>query len=383
MPAAVKTYYEILGVAPTASPEEMHTAYLKLAHKYHPDKTGGDKAAENKLKAINAAYDTLKNPEKRKLYDQELQGPREARFERGFQGAQVFGGAGGGFRPEDFGGFEDLFGSFLGGRDGRARYQGAQPGNDIEAAMTVTLREAALGGSKKIRVARDDACSTCGGNGVAPGTQPQPCPTCGGSGMVQRSQGAAFSIGQPCPRCGGAGSIIPNPCPKCRGAGMVRTERELTVSIPAGIEAGARMRLAGEGDPGERGGPRGDLYVQIEVARHAFLTRDGADIKCEVPAPFSVALLGGAVPVPTLTGTADLKIPAGTQNGAVLRMRGLGAARLRGRGRGDQLVQIKVEVPAGVSEADIEAVRRLSHEAKPGYYPEYQRYVQRVRRSKT
>lgn len=386
MPAAVKNYYEILGVSQDASPEEIRSAYLKLAHRYHPDKTGGDKAAEEKLKAVNEAYDTLKKPDKRKRYDEELRGPREFRFEGGpggfrRQGAEGFGG----FRPEDlggagFGGFEDLFGSFFGGGAARARYRGPQSGNNVEAQLTVSLRDAALGGSKRIRIARRDTCGTCGGSGAAPGTKPQTCPTCGGTGTVQQSRGAAFSIGQTCPRCGGTGTIIPHPCPTCHGTGSVQVDRELTVTIPAGIEPGARMRLAGEGEPGERGGPRGDLYVQVNVAPDEFFTREGADIKCEATVPLNVAVLGGTVTVPTLTGTAKLKIPPGTQTGAVLRMRGLGAVRMHGKGRGNQLVQVKVEAPSRLSEADKEAVKRMSFDSRPGYYPEYQQYLQKVRR---
>ena len=379
MPAAVKNYYEILGVSRKATPEEIRSAYLKLAHKYHPDKTGGDKPAEEKLKAVNEAYDTLKNPDKRKQYDQQLQGPREFPFE----GGRGFGA--GGFRPEDlggagFGGFEDLFGSIFGGLGGRGRPAGPEAGNDVEVGLNVTLQEAALGGTKRIRVPRRDTCKTCGGSGAAPGSRPQTCPTCAGSGMVQRLQGAAFSIGQPCPRCGGSGSVIPNPCPTCRGAGAVQTDRDLTVTIPAGIESGARLRLAGEGEPGERGGTRGDLYVQINVAPDEFFTRDATDIKCEATVPLSVAVLGGTVTVPTLTGAAQLKIPPGTQTGAVLRMRGLGASRMHGRGRGSQLVQIKIEVPSRLSTADQEAVKRMSVETNPNYYPEYQQYLQRLRR---
>jgi molecular chaperone DnaJ len=384
MPAAVKNFYEMLGVSQKATPEEIRTAYLKLAHKYHPDKTGGNKAAEEKLKVINEAYDTLKSPDKRKQYDQELQGPREFRFEGGGAGA-----GGGGFRPEDlggagFGGFEDLFGSFFGGQGGRGqggrtRRAGPEPGNDVEVGLAVALREAALGGSKRIRVPRRDNCKTCNGSGAAPGTHPQTCPTCGGTGMIQRSQGAAFSIGQPCPTCGGTGSIIPNPCTACRGAGSIQTDRDLTVTIPAGIESGARLRLAGEGEPGDRGGPRGDLYVQINVAPDEFFTRNGSDVKCEATVPFSVAVLGGTVTVPTLTGTAQLKIPPATQDGAILRMRGLGAAKMHGKNRGDQLVQIKIEVPSKLSPVDREAVKRMSVETNPGYYPEYQQYLQRLR----
>ena len=387
MPAAVKNFYQILGVAQKATPEEIRAAYLKLAHRYHPDKTGGDKPAEEKLKGINEAYDTLKNPEKRKQYDQELQGPREFRFDRGFEGAGGFTTGAGGFRPEDlasagFGGFEDLFGSILGGLGGRARRAGPEPGNNVEVGLTVTLREAALGGSKRIRIPRRDTCKTCAGSGAAPGSRPQTCPTCGGSGMVQRSQGAAFSIGQPCPQCGGTGSVIPNPCPTCRGAGAIQADRDLTVTIPAGIESGARLRLAGEGEPGERGGPRGDLYVQINVAPDQFFTRDGSDIKCEATVPFSIAVLGGAVTVPTLTGTAQLKIPPGTQTSAILRMRGLGATKMHGRARGNQLVQVKVEVPSRISEADREAINRMSVETNPAYYPQYQQYLHRLKKSK-
>jgi molecular chaperone DnaJ len=382
-----KDYYELLGVAQTASQDEIRKAYLKLAHAYHPDKTGGDKAAEEKLKEVNMAYDTLKNPEKRKEYDQAKQA-REAfgagfdssGFTRGggFRGAEGFGGAEG-FSGFDFGGgggggggFEDLFGNIFGGaagaRPGTHRSRAVQPGRDIEFSMRVSLLDVLNGAKKTIRVPRSDVCAACNGSGAAPGTKPEVCPDCGGTGQVLRGS-QSFQISRTCPRCRGAGSFIANPCPTCRGSGNVQTQREITVDIPKGVASGQRLRIAGEGDAGGPGAPRGDLYLHIEVDAHPTFERQGNHILTEVPVTITAAALGAKVRVPTLTGEADVKIAPGTQTGAQLRLRGLGLPVMRGKGRGDQIVRITVEVPTKLSPEARSLMEQLAAIEDPSHYP--------------
>lgn len=354
-----KDYYEILGVSRTASQDEIRKAYLKLAHTYHPDKTGGDKAAEEKLKEVNMAYDTLKNTEKRREYDQ-MRETREA-FGAGF-GRGGFGQGGGftqagGFQPEGFGGFdfggsafEDLFGAFArgGGATTARRPRHAQPGRDIEFSIRIPLSDVLTGAKRTIRVPRVDACSECGGSGAAPGTKPEVCPDCGGSGQVLRGS-ASFQISRTCPRCRGTGSVVANPCRSCHGAGTVQSQRELSVDIPKGIASGQRLRIAGEGDSGTHGAPRGDLYLHVDVEPHPIFERQGNNVACEVPVTISEATLGAKVRVPTLTGEADIKVAPGTQHGTQLRLRGLGLPVMRGNGRGDQIVRVRVEVPTKLS----------------------------------
>ncbi len=380
-------YYELFGIAPDASQDEIRRKYRKLAKEFHPDKTGGDKTAEDKLKLINAAYDTLKNPKKRKEYDE----MRQARSAFGGQAgpgfdpgayASGFGGFGG---DESGAGFEDLFGAFFGGGLGdrlggamRGRHS-VRPGSDIETSISITLREAADGASRTIRVPRREPCAACGGSGAAPGTKPVTCDACGGSGQARRTQ-AAFSFSQTCPKCRGAGKTIATSCPRCAGSGMTRTDRELSVRVPAGIVSGARLRLPGEGEPGEHGGPRGDLYVRVNIAPHEFLTREGDDLICEVPVPFHVAALGGKARVPTLKGAADLTIAPGTQNGARLRMRGLGMPGPHGQ-RGDEIAVVQVEVPTNLSTAQRDLIGQLSQAGDAANYPQYHRFLDRIRRS--
>jgi len=374
-----KDYYEVLGVPRNASADEIRKAYLKLAHKYHPDKTGGDKAAEDKLKEVNEAYDTLKNPDKRAKYDQfghlgdQFGAGSGFGAGQGFGGGFGFGGAGGFDAP-----FDDFF-DVLFGRGGAAhRRSAATPGHDLEYRMTVKLQEAALGTKKKIRFARREVCNDCNGTGAAPGTQPQACTDCGGTGQVRRSQGF-FSITQTCGRCRGAGRVITSPCGRCTGAGHIRAERNLSVNVPAGVDTGSRIRLSGEGEPGTGGGPRGDLYIFIEVEPDDFFERDGNNIICEVPITFPQAVLGDSIRVPTLHGEENLKIPAGTQSGEVFRIRGMGIRDLRGYHKGDQLVRVHVETPAKLSREERDLVKRLKELGNEKAYPLHRKFLDKLK----
>jgi molecular chaperone DnaJ len=362
MTTKTKDYYELLGVSKEATADEIRKAYRKLAHLYHPDKTGGDKEAEEKLKEINEAYDVLKNAEKRKAYDQ----AREGRFEDidfdGFDFSQASG----------FGdNFADILSSMFGMGGARA-YTAARPGRDLQATVRVTLNDAAKGAKKKLTVARAELCTDCHGSGAAPGSEPETCTECGGAGQLFRSDGM-FQASRPCPRCRGLGKRIVKPCQKCEGTGRTGVRREISVTIPAGIEDGVRLRITGEGEAGEPGAPRGDLYVRIEIEPDAFFTRDGNDIVCEVPITFAQAALGDTVTVPTLDGVAKVSVPEGTQNGAKLRLRGMGLPGMGG-GKGDQLVKVLVEVPRKLSKEQKQILEQLSGEPAPGSQPLIDRF---------
>lgn len=361
MPRSVDLY-EILGVPKTSSQEEVRKAYLKLAHKYHPDKTGGDKAAEDKLKEINAAYDVLKNPEKRKQYDQF--GSTDGQPFGGFN--QGFGGGGGGESP-----FGDLFDMLFGqgGRSGQRGTSRAQPGHDLEYELAITLEEVARGCKKTISFSRPETCNSCNGTGAAKGANPETCPQCRGAGQVRMSQGV-FSMSQTCPRCRGAGRVISNPCKSCSGTGQVRGKRELSVDIPAGVDSGNRLRVGGEGEGGRMGGPRGDLYIRIRVNHHDFFEREGADLICIVPVTFTQAALGATIRVPTIAGMADLKVPAGTQSGTQLRLRGHGLPDMRGYRQGDQIVLIRIETPVKLSRRQRELLEEFESLSNNRTYPE-------------
>ncbi|GMV90872.1 MAG: chaperone protein DnaJ 1 [Candidatus Hydrogenedentota bacterium] len=369
--------YEILGISKDAPQEEIRRAYLKLAKQYHPDKTGGDKEAEDKLKEINAAYDTLKSPEKRKKYDEE----REARSafggfgSGGFSGNyQDFSGAGG------FGGFEDLFSTMFGQGGAHAtRRPAVRPGNDLEMAVQVDLHDVANGAKKTLRFKRWDRCTECNGSGAEPGTQPQTCPDCHGSGMVTHTKGA-FSMSRTCPKCQGQGTFIGVPCKTCAGRGRQKTDRTVQVTIPQGVETGTRLRVPREGEAGDPGAPNGDLYVHIDVRKHELFERDGADLICEVPISFPQATLGATVLVPTLTGKANLTVPEGTQSGAMLRMKGLGLPRLGGGGKGDQYIRINVEVPKRLNGEQREIIEKLYGIDNPEGYPQRRKFEELVSR---
>ncbi len=374
--AKQRDYYELLGVARDASPEDLRKAYLKLAHKYHPDKTGGDKPAEEKLKEINEAYDVLKNKDKRAKYDQFGHMGEQMGGAEGFGG---FGGGAGGFEApfDEF--FDVLFGRASGGGGGRRR-SAARAGSDLEYRLSISLREAAAGVKKKVKFARREVCADCSGSGAQAGTQPQACADCQGTGQVRRAQGF-FAITQTCGRCRGTGRIISKPCPRCSGTGRHRAERELSVDLPGGVDTGSRLRLSGEGEPGEHGGPRGDLYIYVEVEADDIFTRDGNDVVCELPVSFVQAIVGDKIRVPTLVGEAELKIPPGTQPGTLFRLRGMGIKDLRGYHKGDQIVRVQVEIPTRVSREQRDLIDRFAQLSNEKTYPMYQRFMEKLKKS--
>ena len=360
-----KDYYEILGVTRNSSEEDIRAAYRRLAHKYHPDKTGGDKDAEEKLKEINEAYDTLKNKEKRARYDQ-------------------FGSSGPGAGFGGFGGaspFDDIFDAFFGG--GRARGpQTAMRGDDLEYPLRITLREAAFGVTKNVAYRRHETCSDCTGTGAAKGSDLSRCPQCGGAGQVRMSQGF-FSITRTCPRCQGMGRIIADPCKSCSGSGVQVAQRELSVKVPPGVDTGSRLRVSGEGEAGLNAGPSGDLYVFIEVEQDEIFSRDGGDLQCEVPISFPQAILGSTIKVPTLNGETDLKIPAGTQSGTVFRLRGQGIPDIRGYRTGDILVVTHVETPTKLSKEQKELIRQFEELSSATTYPLHKRFIEKIKKTFT
>lgn len=363
-----KDFYNTLGVTKTASAEEIKKAYRKLAMKYHPDQNKDSKEAEAKFKEINEAYDVLKDDQKRAAYDQF----GSAAFD-GSGGGGGFGGFGGfggrGFNPNDFQGFggafsdifEDMFGDFTnrrGGGGGRA--SGAMRGSDIQYSMEISLEEAYGGKDVTIKVPVNDTCEKCEGTGAEPGTVPETCPTCSGSGRMRAQQGF-FTIERACSTCGGLGQVIKTPCTKCKGSGRVHREKTLKVNIPAGIDSGRRIRLAGEGEAGVRGGPSGDLYVLVAIKPHKFFRRDGANLHCRVPIPMTTATLGGDVEVPTIGGTrSKVKIPAGTQTGQQFRLREKGMSVMRSSSFGDMYIEIFVETPVNLNGKQKDLFRRLA-----------------------
>ncbi len=364
---AKRDFYEVLGVSRGASAEEIKKAYRAKAKELHPDRNKDKPEAEAQFKEVNEAYEILKDDTKKAAYDRF----GHAAFEGGMGGGPR-GGPQGGYGQGDFASafsdvFEDLFGDFMGGRGGGGR-QRAQRGSDLRYNMRVTLEEAFKGAQKSITVPTSIACTACNGTGAEGGAEPQTCPTCSGMGKVRAQQGF-FTVERTCPTCGGLGQTIKNPCKTCHGAGRTEKERQLSVNIPAGVETGTRIRLAGEGEAGMRGGPSGDLYIFIEVREHALFQRDGVNLYCRVPVAMTTATLGGEVEVPTIDGgRSRVKIPAGAQTGKQMRLRGKGMPALRGGGIGDMLIEIAVETPVNLTGKQKELLRefeRLSEDNNP------------------
>lgn len=342
--AEKQDYYETLGVSRNASQDEIKKAYRRLAHKHHPDVSSGDKeTAEARFKEIGEAYSVLSDPEKREVYDR-----------YGHQGFdQSSGGGYGGFG--DMGGFGDIFDMFFGGASttGARSRPAAERGNDLRHDVEITLEEAAHGTEHNIRFARMETCDTCSGSGAQPGTNPETCGICHGNGQVRQQQQTIFGTQiriTTCPRCHGEGRVIGSPCTKCGGHGRVRKTVEKKVDIPAGVDTGMRVRLAGEGDAGLRGGPHGDLYIVIHVRKHKIFERKGNDLWCEVPISFVLAALGGSIDVPTIDGSEELGVSPGTQSREVYVMRGKGMPDPSGRGHGDLNVVLKVETPTKLTD---------------------------------
>lgn len=351
-----KDLYEILGVDRKASADEIKKAYRKLAMKYHPDQNKDNKEAETKFKEVNAAYDVLKDEEKRSAYDHYGNAAFDGSQGSGFGGGTPFGA--GGFSNADFSDiFENMFGGGFGG--GSRSSNGAVRGNDLQYATEISLEDAYKGTEKTIKIPLQDTCDSCKGSGAEEGTSSEECPTCHGAGRIRAQQGF-FTIERACSTCNGQGTVIKNPCKKCGGTGRVRREKTLKITIPKGIDSGRRIRLTGEGEAGVRGGPAGDLYVLITVKPHKFFRRDGANLYCRVPIAMTTAALGGNVEVPTINGSrANLKIPSGTQTGQQMRMKEKGMPVMNSSSYGDMYIEIFVETPVNLNSKQKDVFKKL------------------------
>ncbi|MCP5141525.1 MAG: molecular chaperone DnaJ [Chromatiales bacterium] len=361
-----RDYYEVLGVQRNASEADLKKAYRRLAMKYHPDRNPDDEEAEHKFKEAKEAYEVLSDAQKRAAYDQ-----------FGHAGVQGGMGGGGGAGFSDI--FGDVFGDIFGG--GRGRGGGGprvQRGADLRYTLDMTLEDAVAGKEVEIKVPTMVNCQTCDGSGAKPGTKPKTCTTCGGVGQVRMQQGF-FSIQQTCPACHGAGVVIEEPCPDCHGAGKVRETRTLSVKVPPGVDTGDRIRLAGEGEAGEHGGPPGDLYVQIRVKDHPIFTRDGANIYCEVPISVVTAALGGEMEVPTLGGRVKLRIPKETQTGKLFRLGGKGVKPVRGGAQGDLLCRVIVETPVNLTDEQTDLLRQLGESMSEKHSPQHTSWLDGVK----
>ncbi|MEN6464914.1 MAG: molecular chaperone DnaJ [Syntrophaceae bacterium] len=343
-----RDYYEVLGVARSASDDDIKRAYRKLAMSYHPDRNPGDRESEEKFKEAAEAYEVLRDPQKRELFDRY---GHEGLSSTGFRG---------------FTGFEDIFSSFgdifedVFGFSGRRRSSPAErPGADLRYDLKISFEEAAFGVNREIIITKLENCKVCNGSGAEPGTYPETCPRCRGTGQVTQTSGF-FSISATCPQCRGEGRIIKSPCHSCRGTGRVQVEKTVQVKIPPGVEDGTRLRLRNEGEEGKLGGPSGDLYIFIHAEAHDFFQRDGSDVYCQIPISITQAALGGTIDIQTLEGQDKLKIPKGTQNGKTFRLKGKGIPHLRGYGRGDQIVQVLVKIPTNLNKKQEELLREFA-----------------------
>jgi molecular chaperone DnaJ len=368
-----RDYYEVLGLARGASEQDIKSAFRRLAKDCHPDRNSGDKSAEHKFKELNEAYEALKDPQKRAAYDQ---------FgHAAFDGSGRGGGQG--FGP-DFASsmsdiFDDLFGEFMGGRRGNRHRSARERGADLRYNMEITLPEAYEGKAAQIQVPTSVVCDACTGTGAKTGTKPSACPTCGGAGKVRASQGF-FTIERTCPSCQGRGEIISDPCGVCNGSGRVVKERKLSVNIPAGVEDGTRIRLAGEGEAGVRGGPAGDLYIFLSIKPHEFFQRDGADIFCRVPISMTTAALGGQIDAPTIDGgKTRVKVPEGTESGKQFRLKGKGLPVLRSKVVGDMYIQVEVETPKNLTARQRELLESFERESNKETSPHSSGFFAKVK----
>ncbi|MDO8525435.1 MAG: molecular chaperone DnaJ [Candidatus Omnitrophota bacterium] len=384
-----RDYYEILGLSKSASPDEIKKAYRNLALKYHPDRVPGDKKkeAEGKFKEVSEAYEVLMDTQKKATYDQYGHASVDSSFKQG------------GFSWQDFHHFDDVkdvwgqfdlndllrgfgFGSNMFSdsfEEGQGRSYGGRRGSDLEFRLEITFAEAAFGAEKTIAIPRYEACDVCGGTGAKPGSKAQSCPDCGGRGKVSASSGY-FNIIRTCSKCGGEGKIINTPCAACGGRGRIRTNRNIKVKIPAGVDTGSRLRVHGEGEAGEKGARPGDLYILLEVKSHEIFERHDSDIYCEAPISFATAVLGGEVEVPTLEGKIMMKIPAGTQGGRVFRLRGKGIARIHEYGRGDQLVKVQIDVPTELTPEQKRLLRDFAKASERNSGPLEKSFVEKMKR---
>ena len=367
--AAERDYYEVLGVPRGAPVEEVKRAYRKLAMMHHPDRNPGDKAAEHKFKECAEAYEVLSDPEKRGLYD---------RYGKaGLRGSGMHD-----FASADVGDIFNLFGDVFGIGDmfgGGQSHRGPARGQSLRAEVQISLQEVATGAARTLEIKRLEICSTCKGNGAKAGTSPVMCSTCAGQGKVQRG-GGFFRMISDCPACHGAGRVIREPCPDCNGHGRHAARKTIEVTIPAGIHAGQQIRLPDQGDAGDPGGPRGDLFVVVDVAEDGFFERDGDDLFCQAPIRFTQAALGGKIEVPTLTGPHTVTLKPGTQSGEVIRLAGLGLPDLRSGRRGNINVQVIVEVPRKLSRAETDLLKQLSEAEAKSTLPLHEKFSERMRK---
>lgn len=366
----MRDYYEILGVSKNASDDEIKKAYRALAKKYHPDMNPDNKEAEEKFKEVNQAYAILSDPEKKARYDQF--GPEAA--EGGASGFGDFGG---------FGGFDinDIFEGFFGGGGGRGRRNGPQRGDDLAQRITISFEEAAFGCKKEIKYTKIEKCGECSGTGCASGTSPKVCSKCGGTGQMrvqQRTPLGVFQTTKTCDACNGAGQTISNPCKKCKGSGTNSATKTLEVSIPAGIDNGQRISLRGMGNAGKNGGPAGDLYIAVQVRPHSVFVREEFNIYCEIPITFPEAALGAEIRVPTLEGDTTYEIPEGTQTGTTFTLKGKGIPYVNGRGRGDLIFKVIVEVPKNMTDTQKEALRKFAQACGKSNYSKKEKFFKNI-----
>ncbi len=369
---AKSDYYASLGVARGVDDKALKSAFRRKAMECHPDRHPGDKTAEHRFKELNEAYEVLKDPQKRSAYDRF----GHAAFEHGGPGAANGFGAGATGAFSDI--FEDIFGEMMGGR-GRARSAGRERGADLRYNMEISLEEAWTGRDAEISVPSAVVCEACSGSGAKPGSSPKACPTCSGSGRI-RSASGFFSIERTCPACNGRGEVISDPCGKCHGQGRVTRERVLSVNIPAGIEDGVRIRLAGEGEAGQRGGPTGDLYIFLNIRPHEFFQRDGADLYCRIPVSMTTAALGGQFEVSTLDGSKTrVKVPEGAQTGRQFRLKGKGMPIMRSAGQGDLYIQVQVETPQSLTRRQRELLLEFEQLSSEANNPESSGFFSRMK----